>query len=985
MAAPQDTLANNQDQEPYEAKGFAKLDFPDGDYIITTTKLVIGRNTELADQWKRHRKQERHQQRAREALEQYELEPSQPSQPDDGTGNAQPSSGSRSLEGTSARNFSEQGGAVHYHEQSDDEAPRSKKRRRLQYSNSSTTSVTPASVHPSQIDLSGGSWSLEEEPENHASARLPVHPARQEDIKRISHEHLEINYNSREEQWELHVVGNRAFVNEQLLNRGSIVPLEHNDEIMIPGVHMTFKLPDNFRSSPVPFSGTFSEAQASDLVSVDDSLPGTSPVRRLSRAIESAESSDEDSDQDSDSPEAPQKKSGIKLKFKKGGKTTPASGKTVAKSPEENHKSEKAAKTKLTDKFPDDVEDDEGQDNIPVLDPGSALADVPQDQLPQKRKGPGRPPKNGFVSKKDDKQVRKRIKEYESRGEEAPSYALLVDEVRREAKLKEQQSKSGQLSLNETSHAVRSIEAGNEASATDGTSTVPIGSVERNSQQLSQQGDRAKRSSPKPKQIRKSRSPSPVRPLSECTEEELKKPNMTYVPLIDEAIRNSKKGYADLQEIYRTIQKLHPFFAYTAKGTGWQSSVRHNLKSERFKQVGKSGKGAYHAINTDFPLPNSDQKKGRRSTPPPRQGGSMINGQYPNGQMPHMPYGQPHQHYPDGQINGHDAGAAHLQGNAAYQSPYVFGGPQGTAPGSAAYASHGGPNGKPAGGNPATQNQTMAQSQQGDSYGGLVAEIMDWRINYLKPFLGSDVYPAREQTFKGVLEHLSAIFSLPNNEYEAQREVVQQRLATDDERRVFTELARLFDKYHKAEADAAKTGADAGINIKGSAQISDKQDAQSSVVAIPPDVRTDTKSEAVSSNSVPAADLAATSILASTSTSASAAPVRPTTPISSMAVGSTMAPASAPASMPTITTTSSKPTNAAIPFPKITSPSDKRPTATPSAASQTSLTPGYIPQRIASPNSVQLGAKRMASEEAHDETMDQHIKRPKPEQPIDVG
>ncbi|EME46200.1 hypothetical protein DOTSEDRAFT_98485, partial [Dothistroma septosporum NZE10] len=80
--------------------------------------------------------------------------------------------------------------------------------------------------------------------------------------------------------------------------------------------------------------------------------------------------------------------------------------------------------------------------------------------------------------------------------------------------------------------------------------------------------------------------------------EDLKKPSMTYIYIIDEILSSIEGGQADLQTIYDKIQKRWPYYKYRVGSIGWQSSVRHNLLScERFVDAGKSGKGKFWRIN----------------------------------------------------------------------------------------------------------------------------------------------------------------------------------------------------------------------------------------------------------------------------------------------------------------------------------------------------------------------------------------------------
>ncbi|EMC92520.1 hypothetical protein BAUCODRAFT_78052, partial [Baudoinia panamericana UAMH 10762] len=83
---------------------------------------------------------------------------------------------------------------------------------------------------------------------------------------------------------------------------------------------------------------------------------------------------------------------------------------------------------------------------------------------------------------------------------------------------------------------------------------------------------------------------------SEYTEEQLKRPAMTYVHLLDDILRDI--GTGDLQEIYEALCKKWPYYRYRAGTSGWQSSVRHNLlQNDHFLRNGKNGKSSMWIIN----------------------------------------------------------------------------------------------------------------------------------------------------------------------------------------------------------------------------------------------------------------------------------------------------------------------------------------------------------------------------------------------------
>ena len=411
---------------PQETSAYAKLIFPDGDYYITTHDVMLGRNMEVFEQQKRKNKAQR---RAHDTLVSYQQEPSQPSQHGEGDQQAHASSSTHSLEGRPAppSNVSEHGGVVSYHAHSDGEVEGVKQRRRKRRSwafskSSSTTSIDPSKIQSSTSIMSDKRTSFDPygEPEYRSYASIPIHTQIPEDITRISKQHLMFSFNFQIARWELHVIGNRAFVNDHLYEKSDVVALEHNDEIMIASVQMIFKLPDNFRGSPGISHGTFSRSDdEDDELSDDDMIPsGTSPARRLSTAMEAG-----DSDDDDENVANRHSKPKLKLKTKKAqtdlkGKE-PKDGAPQEASPEA---AKKGKKPKTGGKSPPAPKQEENASPPapPRIEPGSALDGVPVDELPQKRKGPGRPPKNGYISKRDASMVSKKIKEYEKRGEAPP-------------------------------------------------------------------------------------------------------------------------------------------------------------------------------------------------------------------------------------------------------------------------------------------------------------------------------------------------------------------------------------------------------------------------------------------------------------------------------------------------------------------------------------------------------------------------------------
>ncbi|KAK5131692.1 hypothetical protein LTR08_000746 [Meristemomyces frigidus] len=726
-------------------------------------------------------------------------------------------------------NFSEQGGAVSYAPDEDAETRRGKRSRRFNYKSSSATSVAPASLHASMLDASqplgafaAAAAAMTEEP---AVVFVPIHPSNPHDIRYISRRHLLFRYNFTNGEWELKVLGGSgALVNNIPYFQNKVVPLDHGDIITLNSVEMEFRLPDSSIRSPGLTHGTFPRDEAED--EADDEVEdendemeqptpvGTSPIRRLSNAIAAA-----DSDEEEEDAAPPKKKSGIKLNLgkkrkvpqedemedvndvekpaekpaKKQKRTEESAERSpeAAKKPDKGKKPVKTAnkKPKTANKGPPKAADGEPQtadkeaaETIAVTDengakeekvspptqamnfePGSIFEGVPIEDLPQKRKGPGRPPKNGLISKRDQSFVKRKQKDYEKRGVQPPPFDQLVAEVRAETKQKEAAAKAAARGEPAPEMpVVESIESDANAAAAPKSDDAMACSM-TDPMTSATPAEPARKSSPKPKRVPK--SPSPMKAQHEYTVEELKKPTMTYVHILDEILKDHPIGKADLQELYDRICKRYPHFKFNTGTSGWQSSVRHNLLQHgRFKEDGRSGKGRLWAINYSFPL---EKEKKRNRTPPQRFPQQMQNGAFPPGQM--GPYGAPNFNGPYGQPPPN--GTAPPGG--PYYSPYGGGpyghpgGQHGGPPpgGQQAYGTHPSQTPNPQHSHNAYPHQQHRQQRPPASvappprFGVIVEEIMAYRADKLSSFdKDTPMFAFHDEMFRKCTAHLSEIF-----------------------------------------------------------------------------------------------------------------------------------------------------------------------------------------------------------------------------------
>ncbi|KAK6336532.1 Pre-rRNA-processing protein fhl1 [Orbilia brochopaga] len=115
------------------------------------------------------------------------------------------------------------------------------------------------------------------------------------------------------------------------------------------------------------------------------------------------------------------------------------------------------------------------------------------------------------------------------------------------------------------------------------------------------------------KERKRKRSKSPPPREEDYSAEQLLKPTIPYTVMIWEAIEASEKKALTLPEIYKSLEESYPYFKVKAETTGWQSSVRHNLRgsgesgSALFRRGEKSGKGYIWEI-----IEGADIEKERR-------------------------------------------------------------------------------------------------------------------------------------------------------------------------------------------------------------------------------------------------------------------------------------------------------------------------------------------------------------------------------------
>ncbi|OAL38727.1 hypothetical protein AYO20_01933 [Fonsecaea nubica] len=367
-------------------------------------------------------------------------------------------------------------------------------------------------------------------PDAHNCPLIPIHAMRNhqkselENHKSISRRHVKIQWDFDKERFQMKVMGrNGAFLDDVYLPRGQIRPLRDGSKIQISNVWMTFKLPKQESESPSDASGH------------------------------------EEADR---TPSRPRSISPISIEQDRS--VSPAKA--------------GRGKTKI---ILNTIEKPPAVIAEPILGPDGQ-------PLPPKRRGPGRPPKDGIMSTRERKEREKAAKLAEAkaanggktpppmmRGPKPPRPIAQEEEITIESKPEKRKYKKRKR-IGEDGDIIQSIEGGEADLPSEPEKPPPVKKA-------------------------RSKSPSPDYPPAESlTEEQLARPSEPYARLIYDILLDIHPKALPLKQIYRALKLKFPFFVHRVDSEGWQSSVRHNLNQEwnkLFEKGEKEGKGfAWKAI-----------------------------------------------------------------------------------------------------------------------------------------------------------------------------------------------------------------------------------------------------------------------------------------------------------------------------------------------------------------------------------------------------
>ncbi|KAI2640115.1 hypothetical protein GGS21DRAFT_537841 [Xylaria nigripes] len=199
--------------------------------------------------------------------------------------------------------------------------------------------------------------------------------------------------------------------------------------------------------------------------------------------------------------------------------------------------------------------------------PAGMSADIPHEfAIPDipRRRGPGRPPKDGIMSKRERRLLKKQMQETSKK-------ALPQDP--QEEKIKRPVGRPRKNPLPEDGEQPEKRKY-NKKKREDGDGGSDV------EKRIKEKKDKKVRPKSPPLDLRR----------EDYTAEQLQKPTKNYGVLIDEALTNGPPDGLTLKQIYKRITAKYPWFFFTAETKGWESSVRHNLiGNEAFKKDEETG------------------------------------------------------------------------------------------------------------------------------------------------------------------------------------------------------------------------------------------------------------------------------------------------------------------------------------------------------------------------------------------------------------
>ncbi|EED23909.1 forkhead domain protein [Talaromyces stipitatus ATCC 10500] len=552
-------------------QAFAKLEFDDGHFYVNTYSFILGRDVRAA------RAAFQREVQARQAMR-----PSRNKSSSGGNTSHTPNRVKRDGSAYVGSVVSDRGGIMGFDPDVPHHISQISRRSSVSSQPDSVLHATPAQLQTNHTDYNALAMQslydgnadakpvdmLALLPSPDACPTIPIHPPATADgssagHKGISRKHVKIAYNFDKNFFEMEVMGrNGAFIGADWLAPGQVRPLHSGDYIQIGGVRIRFLLPD------VPIGETGADRLEEPLPEGD----GTATARETTEVTGEVDAMEEDSDESQEGTSKP--------------RVTKLILKTKSQADSAN---------------------------------ADASADANGESSQPKRRGPGRPPKDGIMSKRERAEIAREQKlaaKREANGGVTPPPPVNRPKLPTKQPRKEDSVEEVAAAVTPATPAKPAAEKKSvKRKQPDGSVVdVPVESIEGDEQpqivpeQQPPQPVVEYAKPPPPKKRKPSRSPSPdYPPESAYTPDQLQKPPYNYAVLIFDALTESRTPMT-LKQIYRALKLKYPYFRFKCETEGWTSSVRHNLNGNRqlFEHAERDGKGA-----------SVEKEKKRRPSPPP--------------------------------------------------------------------------------------------------------------------------------------------------------------------------------------------------------------------------------------------------------------------------------------------------------------------------------------------------------------------------------
>ncbi|KAK0658923.1 hypothetical protein QBC41DRAFT_331796 [Cercophora samala] len=527
-------------------ESFARIEFADSVFQMTTYAVIIGRDRRALELAKKQEKEEENWRQAVDRNARQGLPPPPRLSPD-----------RRKF----TRSYISEEGGMLGPESDDEEYVRPPKRRKISVPNSasgdSIMAQQEAAMAAEQAALNDknipanrqyvwhtpGSASVNLNalrPSPYTVPFIGIHspgPDIAKKTKGISRQHLKIEYDQKEGVFKATPLHRNGLFIEDTHHKDESVVLRSGDRLQIKDVGFTFIIngvpegktgaeEDLQQEPPAAVNRRYSEGgkeMSFDFESSHDQRRSTSPDEMAVEEAEAAKESSESelSDLDEEMPDA--------------GEPEDAEGE---EDQEVMETIEQDAEGQLSHIKPEDM--------TPEM-----LAALPL--LPPKKRGPGRPPKNGIMSKREERLRKKAAMELAKKNMPPPTPG--------EPPIKRKVGRPRKHPLPENTpdrpekrkYKPRKSKNGEEGEMSETEKTL----------------EKRRREKPKTPPLELNRA--------DYTEEQLQKPNKNYGILIDEVLSAAPPDGLTLKQIYKRIQMKYPFYYFTVDTKGWESSVRHNL------------------------------------------------------------------------------------------------------------------------------------------------------------------------------------------------------------------------------------------------------------------------------------------------------------------------------------------------------------------------------------------------------------------------